>query len=105
MFFSIIIPAYRETSSLLLKLVDHVKIIAGERNCEIIIVLALEERDSVVELERSGASVITSGRGRARQMNAGARATQGDVLVFLHADCQLPEGACGSIANALTDSG
>lgn len=32
-------------------------------------------------------------RGRARQMNAGAAAAQGDVLVFLHADTRLPAQA------------
>ena len=30
-------------------------------------------------------------RGRAVQMNAGARAARGDVLVFLHADTRLPD--------------
>ena len=35
--------------------------------------------------------VVTAPRGRASQMNAGAEATQGDILLFLHADTQLPE--------------
>ena len=33
-------------------------------------------------------------RGRALQMNAGARAATGDVLLFLHADTRLPAGRC-----------
>jgi rSAM/selenodomain-associated transferase 2/rSAM/selenodomain-associated transferase 1 len=37
--------------------------------------------------------VIASPRGRAAQMNAGARAAAGDVLLFLHADCALPGSA------------
>lgn len=32
-------------------------------------------------------------RGRARQMNAGARSAGGEVLLFLHADTLLPQGA------------
>ena len=36
-------------------------------------------------------------RGRARQMNAGARQCQGDVLLFLHADTLLPVDALLSI--------
>ena len=34
--------------------------------------------------------VLVAPRGRALQMNAGARAARGDVLVFLHADTRLP---------------
>jgi rSAM/selenodomain-associated transferase 2 len=34
---------------------------------------------------------LNAPRGRALQMNAGARAASGDVLVFLHADTRLPE--------------
>ena len=36
--------------------------------------------------------VFAAPRGRATQMNAGAAAAQGDVLLFLHADTLLPEG-------------
>lgn len=45
--------------------------------------------------------VIDSARGRARQMNAGAKIAQGDVLLFLHADSVLPADADLSILNAL----
>jgi rSAM/selenodomain-associated transferase 2 len=34
--------------------------------------------------------LVVSPRGRALQMNAGARAASGEVLVFLHADTRLP---------------
>ena len=34
--------------------------------------------------------VITAKKGRGTQMNAGAEAASGDVLLFLHADCVLP---------------
>jgi rSAM/selenodomain-associated transferase 2 len=45
--------------------------------------------------------VIVTPRGRARQMNAGASAANGDALIFLHADTRLPEGAAERIAEAL----
>ena len=37
---------------------------------------------------------LNAPRGRAVQMNAGAQAASGDVLVFLHADTRLPENIC-----------
>ncbi|HZP92711.1 MAG TPA: TIGR04283 family arsenosugar biosynthesis glycosyltransferase [Burkholderiales bacterium] len=49
-------------------------------------------------------SVLTAPRGRALQMNAGARAARGDVLLFLHADCVLPAGADELIHAALPAS-
>jgi rSAM/selenodomain-associated transferase 2 len=48
-------------------------------------------------------SALSSPRGRARQMNAGARASAGEILLFLHADCHLPAGAFPSIRAALAD--
>jgi rSAM/selenodomain-associated transferase 2 len=37
--------------------------------------------------------VVNASRGRALQMNAGARAATGDMLLFLHADTRLPAAA------------
>jgi len=47
--------------------------------------------------------VIASARGRARQMNVGARRAGGDILLFLHADTRLPDGALPAIATVLRD--
>ncbi|HUF42851.1 MAG TPA: TIGR04283 family arsenosugar biosynthesis glycosyltransferase [Verrucomicrobiae bacterium] len=47
--------------------------------------------------------VLLSGRGRARQMNHGARHATGDVLLFLHADTSLPKSAFQDIRSALSD--
>jgi len=48
------------------------------------------------------ARMITSPRGRARQMNEGAKASQGEILLFLHADTQLPTQAGPMIESALS---
>ena len=45
--------------------------------------------------------VIDGARGRARQMNVGARESKGDMLLFLHADSILPIDADKSIVAAL----
>jgi rSAM/selenodomain-associated transferase 2 len=49
------------------------------------------------------ARVITAPRGRARQMNEGAKASRGEILLFLHADSRLPAEAKGIIESALAD--
>ena len=50
--------------------------------------------DASVDVARSlGARVVCGAPGRGPQLNRGARATEGDVLLFLHADTRLPEGA------------
>ena len=48
--------------------------------------------------------VVQSPRGRAVQMNAGARCASGDVLVFLHADSRLPSAADQLIIEAVKTS-
>lgn len=52
----------------------------------------------------SGVRLLTSPRGRARQMNAGARAARGDILLFLHADTWLPAEALGAVSAAFEDA-
>jgi rSAM/selenodomain-associated transferase 2 len=47
--------------------------------------------------------VIEVPRGRAAQMNAGTAAATGDVLLFLHADTQLPDDAPRLIRDGLAD--
>src|SRR4051812_17465859 len=44
-------------------------------------------------------------RGRAAQMNAGAAAARAPVLLFLHADCELPAGADKCIVGGLAMTG
>jgi rSAM/selenodomain-associated transferase 2 len=52
-------------------------------------------------LRHAGLRVMASARGRAQQMNAGARATSGQVLLFLHADTRLPDDALSAIEDAI----
>ncbi|HSN20634.1 MAG TPA: TIGR04283 family arsenosugar biosynthesis glycosyltransferase [Usitatibacter sp.] len=47
--------------------------------------------------------VLAAPRGRASQMNAGARESRGAILLFLHADTRLPQGALEAIEGALAD--
>ena len=45
--------------------------------------------------------LLVAPRGRASQMNVGAAAARSDVLLFLHADTRLPDGALGEILEGL----
>lgn len=51
-------------------------------------------------LAEGGVRTIDARRGRAAQMNAGARATDAPTLLFLHADTQVPVDAFEAIAQA-----
>ncbi len=48
--------------------------------------------------------LVVSPRGRASQMNAGAQAAKGDILLFLHADTRLPVHALESVRQAVQTS-
>lgn len=50
-----------------------------------------------------GATVLTAPRGRARQMNRGAEAARGDLLLFLHADTLLPPNGLSLVRRTLVD--
>ena len=45
--------------------------------------------------------LVPAPRGRARQMNEGAQASRGEILLFLHADTQLPDNAKTVIETAM----
>jgi rSAM/selenodomain-associated transferase 2 len=61
--------------------------------------------DTTVVLARPWADrVVVGPRGRAKQMNLGASAATGDVLLFLHADTSLPADARSALDAALADA-
>lgn len=75
------------------------------RGAEVIVVDG-GSRDETAELARSRADlVLSSGRGRAVQMNAGAAHARGAVLLFLHADSTLPGSADALVTEGLARSG
>jgi len=57
---------------------------------EVIVVDGGSSDDTVQLAESLGVKVIAATTGRAHQMNTGARAATGDILLFLHADTILP---------------
>ena len=53
----------------------------------------------------AGARVLRTERGRARQLAAGVRASDGEVVLLLHADTLLPSGWRVAVRDALRDPG
>lgn len=60
-------------------------------------------RDDPTHAARSVIQLLSTSRGRAKQLNAGAKACRSDVLLFLHADTRLPDNARDAIERALAD--
>ncbi|MEH2319473.1 TIGR04283 family arsenosugar biosynthesis glycosyltransferase [Nostoc sp.] len=75
------------------------------KDIEVIIVDAGSEDGTVKTAQSLGIKVISSSPGRAIQMNAGAVAASGDILLFLHADTRLPTGFDDMIRTALQQPG
>jgi len=75
------------------------------RGCEVIVADG-GSRDGTADLAHPHVDrLISTARGRARQMNAGAALANGEILLFLHADTVAPEGADGLIPRGLATSG
>ncbi len=88
---SVIIPVLDEESGIADALAALAPLRA--RGAEVIVVDG-GSRDRTIELARLQSDhVILAARGRAMQMNAGAAAARGDVLMFLHCDTRLPDDA------------
>jgi rSAM/selenodomain-associated transferase 2 len=74
------------------------------RGAEVIVVDG-GSSDGTLALARPLADQVLGGpRGRALQMNAGAAATKGDELLFLHADTHLPDHADALVREGLKRS-
>ncbi len=96
---SVIIPTLNEAATI----VEILCRLRRSGSCEVIVVDGGSD-DGTLELARPRADLLLSaGRGRAKQMNVGARAASGQVLLFLHADTILPPGFPTLLERALHD--
>ena len=78
---------------------------ARAAGCEVVVVDG-GSRDATIELAAPWADrVVAAPRGRAAQMNAGARLARAEVLLFLHADTLVPSASVASLAARLAASG
>jgi rSAM/selenodomain-associated transferase 2 len=93
---SIVVPTLDEEAAVARLLAD------AKRHGDELVVSDGGSGDRTVEIARAvGARVVAGAPGRGGQLNRGAAAAGGDMLVFLHADTRLPEGAAEAIRGAV----
>src|SRR5260370_31398364 len=85
---SVIIPTLNEEGCL----AETLRSVRGQRPHQVIVADG-GSTDGTRAVAAEADVMIEAPRGRARQMNAGAARADGDVLLFLHADCTLEPGA------------
>tara|TARA_R110002072_G_scaffold278758_1_gene440603 strand:+ start:1355 stop:2665 length:1311 start_codon:yes stop_codon:yes gene_type:complete len=100
---SIIIPVLNEASTLRSNLPLLYRLLAAGH--ELIIVDGGSSDGSEQVARQFSDKVLISAPGRAQQMNAGATAATGDILLFLHIDTVLPASAAQLIVDGLTVTG
>lgn len=98
---SIIIPTLNEAQVLgktLARLQEN-------NTCEVIVVDGGSSDTTVVLAQKAGCRIISSPKGRSRQMNLGAAEATGEILLFLHADTLLPDNFSKLILDAISHPG
>lgn len=99
---SVIIPVLHERERIN-ETIASVKSVAEDIPYEIIVVDGDPSGSTIEKITDKGIQAISALRGRALQMNAGAKCARGDILLFLHADTLLPAKALVKIVKALSD--
>lgn len=97
---SIIIPTLNEEQALGPTLESLTKLTPPPQ----VLIVDGGSQDATVEIAQSrGIRVLRTTQGRGAQLQAGAAATQGDALWFLHADTRPPPDAAERVREALID--
>lgn len=95
---SIIIPTLDE-ARVIDALLSQLEPLRGR--CEIVFVDGGSSDGTREAILDAGFRLVDAPRGRGTQLNAGARASSGEILFFLHADSALPPDPLGEIRRAM----
>ncbi len=100
---SVIVPVWNDAACLQI-LLDQLRNEPGPLD---IVVVDGQSTDAVLEVVAlyPGVRLISTSRGRGRQMNAGAEVALGETLLFLHCDTLPPPGAIAEVPELLRSSG
>src|SRR5208337_2771160 len=97
---SIIIPALHE-APIINQTIESIFNLPYSGTLEVIVVDGSSELETASAIKREAVKKVFSKKGRAHQMNQGARSACGEILLFLHADTELPDNALNTISSAL----
>jgi len=100
---SVVVPVLNEARGLP-ALLDHLFQLEGRFEVVIADGGSTDGTPKLASAHPGTSRLVHSSPGRAEQMNAGALAAEGDALLFLHADTQLPPDAYRSLRRALAVS-
>ncbi len=95
---SVVIPTLNEGAQLADTLLS-----VREDGLEIIVVDGGSEDETVQLARETGAWVLESDRGRARQLRTGSEQATGEIILFLHADTTLAEGWVSAVEAVMED--
>ena len=98
--FSVIIPVLNE-SPIINHTIEHVYQRGSGFDPEVIVVDGDSRGDTLAAIKNKDVIKIISPKGRGKQMNRGASVAQGDILLFLHTDTELPKDAFEAISSAM----
>lgn len=96
---SVVIPTLNESPTI----ESLVRALHCDQDLEVIVADGGSCDDTIELAERAGACVVSSSAGRGRQMNAGAAVARGEILLFVHADVQLPPNFANLVRQELAD--
>jgi rSAM/selenodomain-associated transferase 2 len=96
---SVIVPILNEAEAMP-ALLAYLRVLR-EQGCDIVLADGGSKDGSDAMARDAGFTVLACAKGRARQMNAGAAASTGAALLFLHADTRLPPDAVSLVQAAL----
>jgi len=97
---SIIIPALHE-GQIINRAIDNIFDLPYDGEVEVIVVDGSPYGETLSAIEKNEIRQILSKKGRAHQMNQGAVNACGDILLFLHADTELPKNALNTISSVM----
>lgn len=99
---SIIIPVYNEQDTIN-GLIAHLRRLNEGSRAEVIVVDGDPQASTLRAIADKDVTAVTSLKGRGIQLNQGALRATGDILLFLHADTELPTDGLVRIMFALRE--